>query len=81
MRHRICVTCDCDSGAFRTEGEFAGRWDTACTLEVMAAIGGALDPTTDVALDVHGSCNLINALHLANKLDPLGLLWLEGPVR
>jgi L-alanine-DL-glutamate epimerase-like enolase superfamily enzyme len=50
-------------------------------VEVMAAVRRALDPATDLALDLHGSYNLIDALSLGKKLEPLGLLWLEDPVR
>jgi L-alanine-DL-glutamate epimerase-like enolase superfamily enzyme len=50
-------------------------------VEAMTAVREALDPTIDLALDLHGSYNLADALSLAKKLEPLGLLWLEDPVR
>jgi L-alanine-DL-glutamate epimerase-like enolase superfamily enzyme len=49
--------------------------------EVMTAVRGALDPATDLALDLHGSYNLVDALKLAKRLEPINLLWLEDPVR
>lgn len=50
-------------------------------VEIMEAVRAALDAATDLALDLHGSYNLPDALSLAKRLEPLGLLWLEDPVR
>jgi L-alanine-DL-glutamate epimerase-like enolase superfamily enzyme len=55
--------------------------EQAYIVQVIEAVRAALDPATDLALDLHGSYNLIDALSLAEKLEPLGLLWLEDPVR
>lgn len=49
--------------------------------EIMQAVRGALHPNTDLALDLHGAYNLPDALTLAKRLEPVGLLWLEDPVR
>jgi galactonate dehydratase len=46
-----------------------------------AAVCEALYPTINLALDLHGSYDLADALRLAKKLEPLGLLRLEDPVR
>ena len=37
--------------------------------EVMTAVRDILNPSTDLALDLHGSYNLIDALKLARKLN------------
>lgn len=50
-------------------------------VEIMQAVRGALHPNTDLALDLHGAYNLPDALTLAKRLEPVGLLWLEDPVR
>lgn len=50
-------------------------------VEVMEAVRAALDPATDLALDLHGAYNLADALTIAKRLEPVGLLWLEDPVR
>jgi L-alanine-DL-glutamate epimerase-like enolase superfamily enzyme len=50
-------------------------------VEVMQAVRAALNPATDLALDLHGAYNLPDAVTIAKRLEPLGLLWLEDPVR
>ena len=55
--------------------------ELAYIVEVMEAVRAALDPATDLALDLHGAYNLPDALSLAKRLEPWGLLWLEDPVR
>ena len=57
------------------------RPEMAHIVEAMTAVRQALRPETDLALDLHGSYNLADALSVAKKLEPLGLLWLEDPVR
>jgi len=57
------------------------RPERAYIVEVMQAVREALAPATDLALDLHGAYNLADALALAKDLEPLGLLWLEDPVR
>jgi L-alanine-DL-glutamate epimerase-like enolase superfamily enzyme len=57
------------------------RLEVNAIVEIMEAVRAALDPNTDLALDLHGSYNLPDALTLANRLEPVGLLWLEDPVR
>ena len=57
------------------------RPERAYIVEVMHAVREALNPATDLALDLHGSYNLVDALTIAKDLEPLDLLWLEDPVR
>jgi L-alanine-DL-glutamate epimerase-like enolase superfamily enzyme len=57
------------------------RSERAFIVDVMAAVREALDEDIDLALDLHGAYNLADALQLAKGLEPLGLLWLEDPVR
>ena len=45
--------------------------------EVRAAIG----PYVDLAVDLHGSFNLSDALRICKDVEHLDLLWLEDPVR
>ena len=57
------------------------RPEQAFVVEAMTAVRRALNPATDLALDLHGSYNAADALSIARKLEPLDLLWLEDPVR
>jgi galactonate dehydratase len=57
------------------------RPERALIVEVMSAVRDVLDDATDLALDLHGSYNMPDALLLAKELEPLSLLWLEDPVR
>ena len=57
------------------------RPERTYVVELMRTVRAALQPGTDLALDLHGSYNLIDALSIAKDLEPLGLLWLEDPVR
>jgi L-alanine-DL-glutamate epimerase-like enolase superfamily enzyme len=57
------------------------RPERATIVEMMQAVRAALQPATDLALDLHGSYNLVDALTIAKELEPLDLLWLEDPVR
>lgn len=45
--------------------------------QVRAAIG----PYIDLAVDLHGSFNMIDALRICKDVEHLDLLWLEDPVR
>jgi L-alanine-DL-glutamate epimerase-like enolase superfamily enzyme len=59
----------------------ASRPERAAIVEMMQAVRAALQSDTDLALDLHGSYNLVDALSIAKALEPLELLWLEDPVR
>ena len=79
-----CIKFDADFATPHKRDRYdrsMSRPEQAYIVEAMTAARRALDPTTDLALDLHGSYNLIDALNIAKKLEPLDLLWLEDPVR
>ncbi len=50
-------------------------------INVLEAVRGAIGPYVDLAVDLHGSFNLPDALRICKDVEPLDLLWLEDPVR
>jgi L-alanine-DL-glutamate epimerase-like enolase superfamily enzyme len=76
MEHEgfTCVKFDADFATPHKRDRYnpsMSRPEEACIVEAMTAVREALDPATDLALDLHGSYNLVDALSLAKKLEPL----------
>lgn len=48
---------------------------------VLEKVREAIGPRVDLAVDLHGSYNVADALRLCKDLEHVNLLWLEDPVR
>jgi galactonate dehydratase len=46
----------------------------------IAAVREAVGPKIDLCLDMHGRYDLVSALAVAKRLEPLHVMWLEEPV-
>ena len=58
-----------------------GRKEHEHILAVVERVREAIGPYVDLAIDLHGSFNLPDALRICKDVEPLDLLWLEDPVR
>ena len=50
-------------------------------ITVVEKVREAIGPYVDLAIDLHGSFNLADALRICKDVEHLDLLWLEDPVR
>ena len=50
-------------------------------VEVLEKVRQAIGPHVDLAVDLHGSFNLADALRVCRDVEHLDLLWLEDPIR
>lgn len=50
-------------------------------IAIVRQVREAIGPHVDLAVDLHGSFNLADALRICKDVEPLDLLWLEDPVR
>ncbi|MFH1084749.1 MAG: mandelate racemase/muconate lactonizing enzyme family protein [Chloroflexota bacterium] len=57
------------------------RREHAHIIDCITAARDALNPAVDLAVDLHGSFNLADALRICKDVEPLDLLWLEDPIR
>jgi galactonate dehydratase len=46
----------------------------------VAAVREAIGPKVDLALDLHGQCDMHSGIRIARAVEPFDLLWLEEPV-
>jgi galactonate dehydratase len=46
----------------------------------LAAVREAVGPKIDLCIDMHGRYDLVSALAVAKRLEPLHIMWLEEPV-
>ena len=46
----------------------------------IAAVREAVGPKIDICLDMHGRYDLVSALAVAKRLEPLHVMWLEEPI-
>lgn len=49
-------------------------------VDQMTAAREAVGPNIDICADMHGRYDLVTALQVAKRLEPLGLMWLEEPI-
>src|SRR5512133_1142890 len=57
-----------------SEGEVERMYDQ------IAAVREAVGPKIDLCLDMHGRYDLVSALAVAKRLEPLHVMWLEEPI-
>jgi len=57
------------------------RQDHEHIITVLEKVRAAIGPYVDLAVDLHGSFNLIDALRICKDVEHLDLLWLEDPIR
>jgi galactonate dehydratase len=57
-----------------SEGEVERMYDQ------IAAVREAVGPKIDICLDMHGRYDLVSALAVAKRLEPLHVMWLEEPI-
>jgi len=57
------------------------RREHAHIISVIEAAREAVGPHVDLAIDLHGSFNLPDALRICKDVEHLDLLWLEDPIR
>lgn len=57
------------------------RREHAHIITVLEKVREAAGPYVDVAVDLHGSFNLADALRICKDVEHLDLLWLEDPIR
>jgi galactonate dehydratase len=57
-----------------SEGEVQRMYDQ------IAAVREAVGPKIDLCLDMHGRYDLVSALAVSKRLEPLHVMWLEEPV-
>ena len=50
-------------------------------IDVLESVRAAIGPYVDLAVDLHGSFNLADALRICKDIEHLDLLWLEDPIR
>ncbi len=50
-------------------------------ITVLEKVRAAIGPYVDLAVDLHGSFNLADALRICKDVEHLDLLWLEDPIR
>lgn len=50
-------------------------------ITIVEKVRDAIGPYVDLAIDLHGSFNLADALRICKDVEHLDLLWLEDPVR
>ena len=50
-------------------------------ITILEKVRSAIGPHVDLAVDLHGSFNLADALRICKDVEHLDLLWLEDPVR
>lgn len=57
------------------------RREHAHIITILEKVRAAIGPYVDLAVDLHGSFNLADALRICKDVEHLDLLWLEDPVR
>jgi len=57
------------------------RREHAHIIDVLESVRDAIGPYVDLAVDLHGSFNMADALRICKDVEHLDLLWLEDPVR
>jgi galactonate dehydratase len=57
-----------------SEGEVERMYDQ------IAAVREAVGPKIDLCLDMHGRYDLVSALAVAKRMEPLHVMWLEEPI-
>lgn len=57
------------------------RREHAHIIDVLESVRAAIGPYVDLAVDLHGSFNLADALRICKDVEHLDLLWLEDPIR
>ncbi len=57
------------------------RREHAHIISVLESVRAAIGPYVDLAVDLHGSFNLTDALRICKDVEHLDLLWLEDPIR
>jgi galactonate dehydratase len=50
-------------------------------ITVVEKVREAIGPNVDLAIDLHGSFNMADALRICKDVEHLDLLWLEDPIR
>jgi L-alanine-DL-glutamate epimerase-like enolase superfamily enzyme len=50
-------------------------------ITVVEKVREAIGPNVDLAIDLHGSFNMADALSICKDVEHLDLLWLEDPIR
>ncbi|MAG14241.1 MAG: hypothetical protein CMN78_06565 [Spirochaetales bacterium] len=58
-----------------------GRREHRHIIDIIEAVRGAVGPYVDLAVDLHGSFNMVDALRICRDVEHLDLLWLEDPIR
>jgi L-alanine-DL-glutamate epimerase-like enolase superfamily enzyme len=58
-----------------------GRREHEHIISVIEDVRAAIGPYVDLAVDLHGSFNLADALRICKDVEHLDLLWLEDPIR
>ncbi|MDF1515922.1 MAG: mandelate racemase/muconate lactonizing enzyme family protein, partial [Anaerolineae bacterium] len=57
------------------------RYEHAHIISILEDVRQAIGPYVDLAVDLHGSFNLADALRICKDVEHLDLLWLEDPIR
>jgi len=58
-----------------------GRREHEHIITILGKVREAIGPYVDLAVDLHGSFNLADALRICKDVEHLDLLWLEDPIR
>jgi L-alanine-DL-glutamate epimerase-like enolase superfamily enzyme len=58
-----------------------GRREHEHIITILEKVREAIGPYVDLAVDLHGSFNLADALRICKDVEHLDLLWLEDPIR